>query len=120
MGSWASVMGYRIVDASDRCSHQAGTPDPWLFGFFLFQVGDSSLDGFKGFAHGVGIGPQHLPFIGSAQRVGGAVGRRICKSTATRAETTSAGPAEAASESHRPGIPIAIPTAESGPVDGAA
>jgi hypothetical protein len=62
-------VGYRVVGALDMNSLQAGTPDQLLLGRVLSQLGDSALNGFKVLAHGLGIDPQHLHFIGFAYRV---------------------------------------------------
>ncbi len=93
-------MGYRVGGGLDVKSRQAGTPDQLLLGPFLFQFGDSSLDGFYGFLHGLGIGPEYLHFIGSAYRIAGTIRRWIGKSAVGRADAAATSPAESASKSH--------------------
>jgi hypothetical protein len=73
---------------------------------FLFQFSDSSLDGFKGLAHGVGIGPEHLHFIGFAYRVPGAIGLLDRDIQLGRPKAVTTAPSESASESHSSAIAI--------------
>jgi len=83
-----------------------------LVGFFLFQFGNSSLDGLQGALHGIGIGPQHLDFIGLADRIAESAGRQGPVSAGTRSGPASPASAAAAPKTHSKAV------AEAPAVDG--